>query len=147
MSPRRASIVLLFALVPLCGAVDGPSPRATLQAEAEVWENHLTGMLLPGRVPPCYRLIVRFTVKHPTGEIPDDLAAESVSLRSASSSWTQAVSKPETGRVGLVVLEGIARGCRTDAFVLGEVLDVLVRVKSGGSEFDVRTKATLTYAN
>lgn len=107
----------------------------------------MPGALLPGSMPECVPLYVMFTIAGNELPLPSDIKAPTVALRkNGTIHWTTATSPTETGLASDNTFVGAARGCRTEAFTEGDVLDVLVRVQSGAESVDVVTKVVLTTA-
>ena len=146
---KKTLAVCLATLLTACGGSDGGSlaERYLLEAQADVWENHMPTVLFPGQQPSCTSLMVRFKVTSPEGALPSGLLAESVSLsKNGTVFWTQTVSTTETGLTNEQTLEGIARGCKTTAFAAGDDLDVKVLVKANHEQSEVPAVARLLYA-
>lgn len=148
---RRIPFILLLLTLGACGGSSedrGITEQYGLSVRAEAWENHMPTGYAPGQEPACTALIVRFVVTSQEG-LPADTTATSVALEqrlSAKSTRLQASSN-ETGLSSSNTIDGVARGCRSDAFREGDDLDVLVRVRSSGLEDDVRTTVRLYYAH
>ena len=146
---RKSFGVLICALVASCGGSDTRTltEKYELQAQAEAWENHMPMGLLPGQEPPCTALIVRFSVT--TNQVlPPEMSAKSVSLsKGAAPQWTAEVSPSETGLTGANTIEGVARGCKTEAFSEGDTLDVSVLINAGDEQSEVKTSVRLDAAS
>jgi hypothetical protein len=147
---RRLLPIWLFAFVAACSGSDDPNltEKFQLRARADAYENHMPGVIFPGEPPSCTQLIVVFVVASPVTPLPLDFSAELVSLGKQNSiDWKAEVSASETGLTDERTLQGVARGCKTEAFNKGDELDVVIRVKTNDTKADVKATAKLFYAS
>ncbi len=147
---RKSFGVLTCALLASCGGSDTRTltEKYELRAQAEAWENRMPLALLPGQEPPCTALIVRFSVTTDQAALPAEMSAKSVSLsKGAAPQWTAEVSPSETGLTSASTIEGVARGCKTEAFSEGDTLDVRVLMNAGDEQSEVKTSVQLYAAS
>jgi hypothetical protein len=161
--------ILPLALVvfsPWTGANDNNlAERLGLRlVDAYVWENRMPTATSPGEIRRCTPMIVRFSIHAGTAGFPPGVKAVSVSLsKPGATPWNAKVSAPETGisarpegngadtplaPVGKnrLVLGGVARGCASPAFQLGDELRMGVLIVSEGKQATVQSTVKLTAA-
>jgi len=152
---RFASAVLV-ALLAGCGGSAEPDLTAQygLQLQAIAYVDHAPMVIFSSTNIPCTPLIVVFGVKAGAGGFPEGIKASSVSLSKAGvSAWEELASPAETAIISLwasdtdwislngaingvpppgtelkPVLRGVARGCATAAFQVGDDLQASVQL-------------------
>lgn len=142
-------LVSSAAILAACGGGDeGLERRFQLTATADVWENHMPQVLMPGEAPGCIPLMVWFTVSAQKGHLPTDLTVEVVTLKKgANAVWQTPPSASESKLTSTTTYSGVARGCRTAALAEGEIVDVSLTVRSAEATAQVHTSSRLGYAS
>ena len=167
---RLASAVLL-ALLASCGGSDEPdlAARYGLQLQAIAYEDQAPMVIFDSANIPCTPLIVIFGIKAGAGGFPEGIKAMSVSLSKAGGpAWEQVPAFAETGISALwtsetdwisfegsvdgvrppgkklePVLRGVARGCATAAFQVGDKLQATVHLATPVEKGTVLASVTL----
>ena len=167
----RLAFVVLLALLASCGGSDEAdlATRYGLQLQAIAYEDQAPMVIFDSANIPCTQLIVIFGVKAGAGGFPDGIKAMSVSLSKVGSpAWEQVPASAETGISVLwtsdtdwisfegsvdgvpppgkklePVLRGVARGCATAAFQVGDKLQATVHLATPIENGTVSTSVTL----